>query len=157
MKVSVIIPVYNSEKYLEKCLNSLIKQTLEDIEIVCINDGSTDNSLEILNAYAKKDRRIKVLSQKNLKQGAARNNGLKIAQGEFISFVDSDDWVDFDYLEKLYNAAIDNNVNMAASSITREKKHSARTHLGLSTKAVYTGGGYSQRFKRTFGNGRQVV
>lgn len=151
MKVSVIIPVYNTENYLAKCLNSLTKQTLEDIEIICINDGSTDNSLGILNDFAKKDSRIKVLSQKNLKQGAARNNGLKIAQGEFVTFVDSDDWVDSDYLEKLYNAAVNNNVNMAASSITRDKDHEVAVYLELPTQAVYEGGGNIFRFTASFG------
>ena len=101
-KVSIIVPVYNVEKYLERCLDSLINQTLTNIEIVCINDGSTDNSGKILDDYAAKDNRIKVIHQNNAGQAVARNNGLKIANGNYINFVDSDDWVDLDFIEKLY-------------------------------------------------------
>ena len=105
IKVSVIVPVYNTEEYLEKCLNSLINQTLKEIEIICVNDGSTDNSGKILKQYAKRYPQVKVIEQQNLKQGAARNNGVKTATGEYIGYVDSDDWVDLDYFEKLYNTA----------------------------------------------------
>lgn len=84
IKVSVIIPVYNTEKYLKECLNSVINQSLKDIEIICVNDGSTDNSLKILNAYANKDNRIKILSQENKGQGAARNLALKYTNGKYI-------------------------------------------------------------------------
>ncbi len=104
-KVSVIVPVYNAEKYLDKCLISLQQQTLEDIEIICVDDGSEDKSLEILKKYAKGDERIKVLEQNHKKQGAARNEGLKFATGEYIGFVDADDWVDIDFYEKLYGSA----------------------------------------------------
>ena len=75
VKVSIIVPVYNVEKFLPRCLDSLVNQTLEDIEIICVNDGSSDNSLNILNEYAQKDSRIKVITQENKKKGAARNNG----------------------------------------------------------------------------------
>lgn len=101
--VSVIIPVYNSENYLEKCLNSLLRQTLENIEIICINDGSTDKSLELLNKYAKEDSRIKVISKENGGAASARNRGLDNVNGKYVAFVDADDWIDFDMLEKLYN------------------------------------------------------
>ena len=100
-KISVIVPVYNVEKYLARCLDSIINQTLADIEIICINDGSTDNSLEILNDYAKKDSRIKIIDQTNAGLSCARNAGMQIAQGEYIGFVDSDDWIDLDFYEKL--------------------------------------------------------
>ena len=105
IKVSVIVPVFNTEKYKEKCLNSLINQTLQDIEIICVNDGSTDKSADIIKKFANKDSRFKLINQENKKQGAARNTGMKIAKGEYIGFVDSDDWVDLEYYEKLYNAA----------------------------------------------------
>lgn len=101
-KVSVIIPIYNTEQYLSQCLDSIINQTLKEIEIICVNDGSTDNSLNILNEYAQKDKRIKVLTQNNQKQGAARNRGLAIAKGEYIQFVDSDDWLEPESLDLLY-------------------------------------------------------
>ena len=121
-KVSIIVPVYNVEKYLECCLESLINQTLKDIEIICVNDGSTDNSGKILDNYAAKDSRIKVISQPNKGLSEARNSGLKIATGEYISFVDSDDWVDWDFIEKLYDAAERNNADIAVASIIRKKK-----------------------------------
>ena len=92
-KISIIIPVYNSEKYLKTCLESVCSQTYPDIEIICVNDGSTDNSLDIINSYAKKDDRIVVITQKNSGVSCSRNVGLKNATGEWISFVDSDDYV----------------------------------------------------------------
>ena len=104
-KVSVIVPIYNSEKFLQKCLDSLQRQTLKDIEIILINDGSTDNSEEIINNYLKADSRFKYFKQENKGQAVARNRGLEIARGEYISFVDSDDYIDLNMLEELYNAA----------------------------------------------------
>ncbi len=92
-KVSVIVPVYNSQNSLRKCLDSLLNQKLQDIEIICVNDGSTDNSLKILEEYAQKDFRIRILNQKNSGAGTARNMGIKNARGQYISFVDSDDFV----------------------------------------------------------------
>lgn len=105
VKVSIIVPVYNVEEYLVKCLDSLVNQTLKDIEIICINDGSTDNSLEILNAYAQRDNRIIVIDKENEGQGIARNLGISRAKGEFIGFVDPDDWVSLEMYEKMYNQA----------------------------------------------------
>ena len=102
-KVSVIIPVFNVEDYLAECLDSIINQTLDDIEIICINDGSTDNSLEILNDFAAKDSRIKVVSQENSGLSASRNHGLKLAEGEYIYFIDSDDFLELTALEELYD------------------------------------------------------
>ena len=104
-KVSVIVPIYNVQDYLPKCLNSLINQTLKDIEIICINDGSTDDSLIILQNFAFQDKRIKVIDQENKGVSAARNAGLDIAKGEFVGFVDGDDWVDLNFYECLYNTA----------------------------------------------------
>lgn len=107
-KVSVIIPVFNTEKYLRKCLNSVCNQTLQDIEIICINDCSTDGSLEILREYAGKDIRIKLIELfENGGAAKARNIGIDIAHGEYIGFVDSDDFVDLDFYEKLYNKAVE--------------------------------------------------
>ena len=102
VKVSVIIPVYNVEKYLCQCLDSVINQTIKDIEVICVNDGSTDNCPKILDEYAKKDLRIKVLHKKNEGQGVSRNKALEIAKGQYILFLDSDDWLEKDALEKLY-------------------------------------------------------
>jgi glycosyltransferase involved in cell wall biosynthesis len=102
-KVSVIMPVYNAEKYLRQCLDSVIGQTLRDIEIICVNDGSTDGSLAILEEYAKKDLRIIVINQKNQGPGASRNRALEIAKSEYIYFVDSDDWIEADACEIFVN------------------------------------------------------
>lgn len=118
-KVSIIVPVYNVEKYLRKCLDSLINQTLKDIEIICINDGSTDKSLEILEEYKNRDSRIILLNQENSGQSVARNRGIEIAKGEYLGFVDPDDWIDLDYYEKLYNAASTNNTDIAVGGIIR--------------------------------------
>ena len=102
-KVSVIIPVYNVEAYLRQCLDSVIKQTLEEIEIICVDDGSTDNSLEILKEYAAKDKRITILKQENLRACVARNAGLSVARGKYVHFLDSDDMVvNTIYQEMLY-------------------------------------------------------
>ena len=103
IKVSVIVPVYNAEEHLSQCLDTIVNQTLKEIEIICVDDGSTDHSLEILNQYAQKDIRIKVIRQKNQYAGVARNNGLKVAQGEYVIFLDSDDFFKEDLLEKTYN------------------------------------------------------
>ena len=101
-KISIIIPVYNVAEYLPKCLDSILTQTLSDIEIICINDGSTDNSGDILQNYATKDNRIKIIKQNNQGISAARNAGLKIVQSEYVMFVDSDDYIAPDMAEKLY-------------------------------------------------------
>ncbi len=114
--ISVIIPVYNVEKYLSRCLRSVLNQTLLNIEIICVNDGSTDGSLNILQKYAQMDRRIIVLDQENQGQGVARNNAMKIAKGEYIAFVDSDDWLDSNMLEILYGTAKSNDANVVQCS-----------------------------------------
>ena len=103
--VSIIIPVYNVEQYLRECLDSVVNQTLSEIEIICINDGSTDASPEILNEYASKDSRIKIISQQNSGLSKARNAALEIASGEYVTFLDSDDYFSLDALEKLYEKA----------------------------------------------------
>ncbi len=119
-KVSIIIPIYNVEKYLRKCLDSIINQTLKDIEIICVDDESPDLSLEILKEYASKDNRIKIISQKNTGLGGARDAGLRAANGEYVGFIDADDWIDLDYFEKLYTAAKDKNADIARTSYTYE-------------------------------------
>lgn len=101
-KISVIIPIYNVEQYLPKCLDSVINQTYKDIEIICIDDCSPDNSIKIIEDYASKDQRIKIVDRKqNGGLSAARNSGLDVAMGEYIYFIDSDDWIDVNYLEKM--------------------------------------------------------
>lgn len=101
-KVSIIVPIYNVEKYIERCIDSIINQTLKDIEIILVDDGSTDRSGEIADDYAKKDSRIIVIHKENEGQGAARNIGIDIAKGEYIGFIDSDDWIDINMYERMY-------------------------------------------------------
>ena len=104
-EISIIIPVYNVEKYIERCVNSLLNQTFQNIEIILINDSSTDSSLEICNKLAEKDSRIKVIHKENEGAGMARNAALKIATGKYIGFVDSDDFVAPDMFKELYEKA----------------------------------------------------
>ncbi len=107
-KVSIIIPVYDVEKYLRECLDSIINQTYTDFEAICVNDGSPDNSLEILKEYAQKDSRIKIINKENGGVSAARNDALKITTGEYIMFVDSDDFIALNTLEEVVKAAEEN-------------------------------------------------
>ena len=116
MKVSVITTVYNIEKYIGECIDSILKQSFTDFELILINDCSTDNSLEIINEYSKKDNRIKIINnEKNLGCGMGRFIGTKEAKGDFIAFIDGDDYVSNDYLERLYNAAIEYNADIVSS------------------------------------------
>ena len=103
MKVSVIIPAYNIEKYIARCLTSLTKQTLKDIEIIVVNDGSTDNTLNVIREISSKDKRIKIIDKQNQGSIEARKSGMQIANGEYLLFVDGDDWLELDTIEKLYN------------------------------------------------------
>ena len=112
-KISIIIPVYNTKKYLRKCLDSVINQTLKEIEIICINDASTDSSKQILEEYSSKDKRIKIINNDhNLGQSLTRNKGLDVAKGEFIGFVDSDDYIEPQTYEISYINAKNDNVDI---------------------------------------------
>ena len=118
VKVSVIVPVYNVEKYLEKCLDSLVNQTLKDIEIIVVNDGTKDNSQEIIDKYAKKyPKKVKGFIKENGGQSSARNYGLEYAKGEYIGFVDSDDYVELDMFEKLYNKAKEDDFDISICNL----------------------------------------
>ena len=118
-KVSVIIPIYNAEMYLRECFDSIINQTLEDIEIICINDGSTDSSLDIVKEYAGKDGRIIIIDKQNEGVAIARNLGIDRATGEYVCFMDSDDYYPSnDILEELYNKAKENNVLIAGGEFS---------------------------------------
>ena len=101
--ISVIVPVYNVEHYLSKCIKSIITQTYNNLEIIFINDGSTDQSLKLLNQWKKKDNRIKVINQNNQGLSKARNTGIQISSGKYLTFIDSDDFVTKDYVEYLFN------------------------------------------------------
>ncbi len=110
--VSVIVPVYNTGKYVGRCLDSILSQTKQNLEVICVNDGSTDDSLHILSKYAKLDSRVKVIMQENKGLSAARNAGIRAACGRYIYFCDSDDYVSEDMMEYLYNTASKNNLDL---------------------------------------------
>ena len=137
MKVSVIVPVYNVYDYIEKCLDSLVNQTLKDIEIIVVNDGSPDNSQEIIDKYAKKYKNIKSYIKKNGGLSDARNYGIKYAKGEYIAFLDSDDYVKVDMYEKMYNKAKEKDFDMVVCDILYlypDKK--LRVSSGISSDTV---------------------
>lgn len=117
-KVSVIVPVYNTEQYLKECVDSLLKQTLTDLEIILIDDGSPDNSAYICDEYAKLDSRVKVIHKENGGLSSARNAALDICKGEYIGFVDSDDFVEPTMFEELYNSAINYNSDISICALS---------------------------------------
>lgn len=118
--VSVIVPVYNVEKYLEKCVHSIINQTYENTEIILIDDGSTDSSGKICDKFSELEKKIKVIHKDNGGVSSARNVGIENAKGEYISFVDSDDWIEPGMIEALYNIIISNDVQLAACNLYNE-------------------------------------
>lgn len=120
-KISVIVPIYNVEKYLPQCLESIVNQSLKEIEIICVNDGSKDSSKEILEKYQADDSRIIVVNKSNAGYGAACNTGLRLAQGEFISIIEPDDFIDDKMFEDLYNLAVKNNAEIVKSSFYEYK------------------------------------
>lgn len=141
--ISVIVPVYNVENYVGDCLHSLVRQTYRDLEIIIINDGSTDGSLEICKAYERVDDRIVLLSYENGGLSEARNRGLSVARGEYISFVDSDDWLSFNFYEELLNSLTKNDADIALCGYYEEGrvKRSDTVHSGeficTGIKALY--------------------
>lgn len=133
-KISVIVPIYNAEKFLKKCIESIINQTLKEIEIILINDGSTDNSLKILQFFKEKDERIIIVNKKNEGASEARNVGIDLAKGEYITFLDSDDYIEKNMLEKMYYNSKKNNVDILISDYYRdenkEKRYKNSYYLG---------------------------
>lgn len=114
--VSIVLPIYNVEKYLRKCIETVINQTYTNVEIILVNDGSIDNSLEICKEFKEKDKRIKIINKKNGGLSDARNVGLKNAQGKYICFIDSDDFISEKYIEELHNLIVENNAQIAVCS-----------------------------------------
>ena len=121
--ISIIIPIYNAEKYLSKCLEALENQTFRDIEIICIDDGSKDKSLEILNQFAERDSRFKVFTQKNSGPAAARNQGLQNASGKYLMFCDSDDWYEPNMCEIMYKTITEQNVDVVQCCSLTEREY----------------------------------
>ena len=120
-KVSIIIPVYNTEALLPRCLESVVAQTLSEVEIICVDDGSTDRSAEVLDRWAARDSRIRVIRQANGRQGKARNAAMAVATGEYIGMIDSDDYIPADYFERLYTTAVEHAADVAMCGIIKEK------------------------------------
>ncbi len=127
LKVSIVVPVYNADLYLEECLKSLVNQTLQDIEIICVNDNSKDKSLKILQKYARSDNRVKIINLKETAgQSKARNVALEVCCGEYIGFVDADDFVDLDMYEKMYNKAQKSDIVMCQAKVFDDKVQTYR-------------------------------
>lgn len=118
-KISIILPAYNAEKYIKRTIDSLLVQTYENIEIICINDGSKDSTLDILNEFHKKDSRVVIIDKKNEGVWRARFDGIKIASGEYLTFIDSDDYVDSTFIEKLYSSISENKSDIAICGFRR--------------------------------------
>lgn len=125
-KISIIVPVYNREEYLEKCIKSIIEQDFKSIEIICVNDGSTDNSLKILKRLSKQDERIIIIDKENGGSSSARNAALKIAKGKYCLNIDSDDWIEQGYFKALYERAEKDDLDITISDI---KKQDEKTDL----------------------------
>lgn len=128
IKISAILAVFNEEKFIIKAIESLINQTIREIEIIIVNDGSSDNSLNIINDYCKKDSRITIINQENMGLGASRNNAMKIAKGEYIAFLDGDDWFKLDALEIAYNEASKKNTDITFFQIINYDDESGKTY-----------------------------
>lgn len=136
VKVSVVIPVYNTEEYLGQCLESVMRQTLEDIEIICIDDGSTDSSLAIMQGCAERDPRIRIIRKENGGLVSARKVGVAAAKGEYIGYVDSDDWIEPDMYEELYRFAVRDQADMVCSGYFFEGNY-ITTHFDNVPEGVY--------------------
>lgn len=157
IKISVIIPIYNTEKYIKKCLESIIVQNLKEIEIICVNDGSTDNSLEVLKQYQNIDSRILVINKNNGGSSSARNVALNIARGEYCLNIDSDDWIEQDYLKAMYERAKKDDLDIVVSDIIKDygitNKKIIVKDLEISDNKIITGLEYMKLFFTVNGYG----
>lgn len=148
-KISIIVPIYNVADYMERCISSLVSQTIKDIQIIAVNDGSTDSSLEIIQEFALKDKRIQVIDKENGGVSSARNIGLQHASGEFIGFVDPDDWVDEGMYAEMYNTAQQDNADIVMCSYIREfGTHSKEKEFPLPAKIKYTNDEVQEKIMR---------
>lgn len=136
-KISVIVPIYRVEKYLEQCIDSIISQTYTNLEIILIDDGSDDHCPEICDEYAKKDRRIKVIHQRNQGQDAARKAGIQIATGTYVGYVDGDDWIESQMYEELLRLAVTNDVEVVESGVIDSWSFSEKMRVPFFNEGVY--------------------
>jgi glycosyltransferase involved in cell wall biosynthesis len=158
LKISIVVPVYNTAAYLRRCLDSVVGQTLRDIEIVCVNDASTDGSLEILNEYAAKDKRIRIINKsKSEGQGVARNQAIEAANGEYIGFVDSDDWIELNYFEELYNASQPTNADIVFNPNLNKCYEDGKSELTSSLKVSGSGTVHDLKQSMMAGVWRKIV
>ncbi|OLS41095.1 glycosyltransferase family 2 protein [Bacillus sp. MRMR6] len=139
-KVSIIVPVYQVERYLRKCLDSIVNQTYRDLEIILVDDGSNDDSGSICDEYSIRDSRIKVIHQQNIGLSGARNKGIEIATGAYISFIDSDDYVEPSFIEELYKSLVNNKAQISVCNISQENEDMSRDKLlikNINTSSVF--------------------
>lgn len=150
--ISIIVPVYNTENYLEKCLYSLVNQTYKNIEIIIIDDGSTDNSMNIIQKFVLADNRVKVISQKNQGLSGARNTGMNNANGDYIMFIDSDDWIEIDTCEKAINASEKYNADVVFWPYIKEFSNSQKdNYLFDKTEIIWSEKNINQLSRRMVG------
>lgn len=149
--VSVIIPVYNVEKYLRQCLDSVVNQTYKNLEIVCVNDGSPDRSIDILEEYAHRDNRLHVISIENQGLSGARNVGTAACNGEYLMYLDSDDWVDLDTVEKAITAMTDNSVDLVLWNYSKEYTSSSQPVMVFNCDELFTAEKYIRLHQRLVG------
>lgn len=148
-EVSIIVPIYNVEKYLNRCLDSLVNQTFREIEIIALNNGSIDNSLNILKEYANRDERIRIIDNNNLGVSEARNIGIKEANGKYLVFVDSDDWIDKDMIEVLHSSIEKNSCDLVMCTYVREfENHSKEKVFNLPEVNLYVGNEVKEQLLR---------
>ena len=155
--VTIVVPVYNVEKYLRKCLNSIVNQIYENIEIICVDDGSPDNSINILNEFAQSDKRVKIIRQENQGLSGARNTGINNAIGKYIMFIDSDDWIELNMVELMVNKIENENLDLVVCGNTNYyvNKIKKQELTKLSSEIIYSGIDYfRQNYKKNyrFGN-----
>lgn len=156
-KVSIIVPIYNVEKYLDRCMQSLVNQTLKDIEIILVDDGSPDNCPQMCDEYAQKDNRIKVLHKQNAGLGFARNSGLEIATGKYVAFVDSDDYVDTSMYETLYIRAETINVDVVFCGFNTEvSKNKWRESKEVNKDQLWVGNNVKEFMYNMIASGKGV-
>ena len=149
--VTIVVPVYNVEKYLRKCLNSIVNQTYENIEIICVDDGSPDNSINILNEFAQSDKRVKIIRQENQGLSGARNTGINNAIGKYIMFIDSDDWIELNMVELMVNKIENENLDLVVCGNTNYyvNKIKKQELTKLSSEIIYSGIDYfRQNYKK---------
>ena len=139
-QISIILPVYNVELYLDDCLQSILRQSFEDFEVIAVNDGSTDRSLDICEKYAAQDPRMRIISQPNQGLSAARNTGIKAARGQYVTGIDSDDWVEAEYLSILYELSTRFHADIAITELTSDEDPVADLTLSEGKITVYDRG-----------------